>query len=87
MKHLPKLAAFEGDWRFSRKINHADGLQATVTGNARFVPDGSGLRYDEEGAMQLAGGAPLTARRSYLWRPGLEVLFDDGYARRSKRTR
>lgn len=72
------LEDFAGHWVLTRVIDHADGTQATMTGTADFTPDGAGLAYSEKGLLHLTGHAPIRAERRYLWRPGLEVLFDDG---------
>lgn len=73
-----ELGQFEGHWQFQRVIRHDAGHLAQVTGQAVFAPDADGLVYDETGQMSLNGHAPLTSTRRYLWRAGIEVLFDDG---------
>lgn len=80
----PALEAFEGDWRVSRVIRHARGPDARFEGTARFVPDGAGLIYREEGELVIAGQVPMRAERRYLWRAApdgaIDVRFDDGRA-------
>ena len=80
----PGLRAFEGDWRVARVIRHAQGPDARFDGAARFLPDGTGLLYIEEGSLCIDGRAPMRAERRYLWRAGasgtIEVLFEDGRA-------
>lgn len=81
---IPGLDDFEGDWRVTREIVHTGGPDARFAGVARFLPDGAGLSYREEGELVIAGQVPVRAERRYLWRPGvagaIEVLFDDGRA-------
>lgn len=74
------LSDFEGAWLFDRTIRHAGGDRAVVTGRATFTRDAEGLVQEEVGQMSLNGAPPLTATRRYLWRPGLEVTFEDGRA-------
>lgn len=73
-----RLEHFEGIWQIARDVFHRSGELARMTGRAEFVPDGEGLAYREEGEMRIGDGPPLTAKRRYLWRPGLDVWFDDG---------
>jgi hypothetical protein len=79
----PKLLEFEGLWQLSRAIEDMRGPgSGQFEGIARFNADGAGLAYAEEGRLTLAGQAPVTATRRYLWRPGgdggISVLFEDG---------
>ncbi|WP_111428513.1 DUF6314 family protein [Rhodobacteraceae bacterium DSL-40] len=78
-----ELAAFEGDWRISRRIeDRRNGLSGRFEGRACFTPEaGGGLRYEETGTLRLGAGPPMAAARRYLWRETLgmiEVWFDDG---------
>jgi len=72
------LRDFEGVWRIDRDVLHGTGARAHMAGHAEFAPDGDGLAYREEGQMRIDGGPPLCAVRRHVWRPGLEVWFDDG---------
>ncbi len=73
------LADLAGRWRMDRRIVHADGAEGTLAGTCDFEADGCGLRQVEDGVLRFAG-REMTARRTYLWRPGLEVRFADGRA-------
>lgn len=78
-----RLADFEGTWIVERTIADArTGQRGRFEGIARFVPDGAGLSYREEGRLALGDAAPLAASRSYLWRENtageIEVHFPDG---------
>ncbi len=76
-----ELMDFAGIWRLTRRVAHDDGTRATFEGRAALAPDGEGLRYREEGVLRLPGHPPMTASRTYLWRPapeGVAVLFEDG---------
>ena len=77
----PDLNAFEGHWTISRQIeDRRAGAGGQLVGTARFTAVTSGLRYDEEGQLNLPGAAPMTARRRYFWqqgRAGIDVSFDD----------
>lgn len=75
---MQALADFEGAWVFRRHILHATGDEMWVQGRAEFSPDGTGLTCRETGEMTLADGQRLRASRTYLWRDGLRVLFEDG---------
>ncbi|WP_338548398.1 DUF6314 family protein [Roseovarius phycicola] len=79
---FPRLQDFIGKWHITRQIAHADGATAQFEGQARFVPSGKELRYDESGTLRLATGQSMHAERAYVWAEGqdctLEVYFDDG---------
>ena len=52
-----------------------------MEGLARFTPADAGLLYHERGTLRFAGGAPLVAERSYLWRftdTDVFVAYADG---------
>ena len=68
-----ELAAFEGDWRISRRIeDRRNGLSGRFEGRACFTPEaGGGLRYEETGTLRLGAGPPMAAARRYLWRETL----------------
>ena len=76
----PDLNAFEGLWTISRQIeDRRAGAEGQLVGTARFTAVTSGLRYDEEGQLNLPGAAPMTARRRYFWQQGhagIDVSFD-----------
>ncbi|NIZ09837.1 DUF6314 family protein [Pseudooceanicola sp. HF7] len=74
------LKAFEGTWILSRRVENALGEDATLSGLARFAPEGAGLRLTERGEMRI-GAQSLQAERSYLWQaagPMIAVRFSDG---------
>ena len=76
-----ELMDFAGAWRLSRRIRHDDGAEASFEGVATLASDGVGLSWREEGMLRLPGRAPMTAARTYLWRPapeGVAVHFEDG---------
>lgn len=73
-----RLEDFEGAWRFSRRIKHADGQEVLVTGSAVWTPSGEGLACEETGEMLLPGAALMQVKRVYLWMEGLRVHFEDG---------
>jgi len=74
-----QLADFEGQWQVERTIVQADGTRGRFVGTVRFTPQGPGtLAYREEGTITLGTGPALQAGRSYIWKEGLHVLFDDG---------
>lgn len=79
---LTGLNDFKGLWHVSRRIEDIkSGGQGRFEGAARFEPDQNGLRYAEEGQLQLDGQPSLTASRVYFWRPvadGISVYFEDG---------
>ncbi|KFE34410.1 DUF6314 family protein [Thioclava atlantica] len=78
---MPELSDFAGEWALTREIRHADGSEARFEGAARFVPEGEGLLYLEEGALILPGGQRMRAERRYLWRTEggrIAVFFEDG---------
>lgn len=79
---LTTEARFAGLWSVAREIeDFAGGPPGRFRGLARVTPDGSGLRYAEQGLMTL-GQARMQASRAYLWRPdgptAVQVLFEDG---------
>ena len=47
-----RLQDFEGAWAFERRIIHAGGQEAVVTGRAVWTRDGSGLVCEEAGEMR-----------------------------------
>jgi len=73
---------FEGAWVLERRVVHDDGPDAQFRGSARFIPDDTGLLYEEKGLIKIDGHRPVSAQRRYLWREvedgDLEVLFEDG---------
>lgn len=73
-----RLEDFAGGWVFSRRIDHADGREASVEGRAVWSWDGAGLVCEERGEMRLAGHPPMQVTRRSLWREGMEVHFADG---------
>jgi len=79
-----RLAAFEGEWSITRRIEDLrGGMSGALEGVARFTPEPEGgLLYAEEGWLRLGGAAPAWATRRYLWRDGdggaIEVHFEDG---------
>jgi len=79
---VPALAEFEGTWTLTRQIADAQsGAESRFEGTARFIPDGDGLRYEEEGRLMIPRQPPMAATRRYLWRAGaqgIEVFFADG---------
>lgn len=83
MKHVTRLAQFEGRWRLERLIkdrrNETDGR---LTGEARFTRTAEdAFHYEEEGMLDYGNATPMAATRRYLWRAGeegIEVLFEDG---------
>lgn len=65
----PALADFAGHWRLVRRIEDRQaGQDGVFDGLAAFLPDGTVLRYTEDGRLKLGGNAPLEARRAYVWR-------------------
>ena len=73
-----RLEYFEGAWAFERRITHADGQEALVSGRAVWTRDGDGLVCEETGEMRIAGAAPMQVARRYRWAEGLRVHFEDG---------
>ncbi|MEL6840169.1 MAG: DUF6314 family protein [Pseudomonadota bacterium] len=79
-----KLSAqdFAGAWRISRQITDMRILESgALVGEAQFTAIDGGLRYDEQGMLIFAGGAPVKAERSYLWHFGpdeVQVTYADG---------
>jgi len=78
---VPELWDFEGEWRISRRIEDAlSGQVGQFAGVALFERDVLGLRYSENGVLEI-GGASMEAERVYLWRArgdGIDVLFEGG---------
>jgi hypothetical protein len=73
-----RLQDFEGAWAFERRITHAGGQEAVVTGCAIWTRDGTGLEYVETGEMRLTGAAPMRVERRYRWEEGPRTYFADG---------
>lgn len=76
------LYFFSGAWAFLRRVeDKRQRLEGSQLGEARFMPDGDGLRYRESGQLAL-GDHRGTGHRSYLYRfPGngqVEILFESG---------
>jgi len=77
------LCAFlRGAWRLERELNdRRAATQGRLDGRAVFAPEGSGLRYREEGTLTY-GTYRGAFFRTYLYRfPGptrAEVAFEDG---------
>ena len=82
MAEMPELADFKGGWRLDRRIEDRRGAQTgRLIGRAWFAPYGKGLRYDEEGTLELDSGARFPARQTHLWHaspPEIVVRFSDG---------
>ncbi|MCK9248236.1 MAG: DUF6314 family protein [Solirubrobacteraceae bacterium] len=75
------LRFLPGSWSLDRTIeDHAAGRTGTVDGRARFVPDGDGLRWIEEGTLRLGGYVGDGAREMRVRPDGATwaVDFDDG---------
>ena len=72
------LAEFQGEYRLSRQITHADAPPARFLGQAVWSAKGNGLRYVETGVLSVPGHAPMMSERRYFWAPDLKVYFDDG---------
>lgn len=76
------LADLHGQWHLTRRIEDARaGLTGHLQGTCRWLPDGDGLRQEEEGVLRYGSAAPMRAARVYLWRQtpeGLAVFFEDG---------
>lgn len=73
-----KLADFEGVWRISRQIDHADGTRAHFDGEGVFTPVPEGLAFRETGLLRIGTAAPLEAQQHYHWDAELNVYFPDG---------
>ena len=73
-----RLHDFEGAWRFTRRITHADGRVAEVAGRAVWWPEGAGLAYHETGEMRMPGHPPMQVERRYFWGADMAVHFADG---------
>ena len=79
----PGLKDFAGRWRLDRRIDdRLSGQVLTLAGEARFVPDDTGLICHESGILHRPGARPMQAERRYLWREdpagGIAVFFADG---------
>ncbi|TNC73433.1 DUF6314 family protein [Rubellimicrobium roseum] len=76
------LHDFLGAWRLSREIDdRLSGRPGRFEGTATLTPGGEGLRYREEGLLQVGEGPAMAATRDYLWLPspeGIEMRFADG---------
>ena len=75
------LAQFAGTWTVHRRIEHADGTEATFDGVAEFTPSGGGLDYRERGVLTLPQDTQMRAERGYRWAedgPMIHVAFADG---------
>ncbi len=73
---------FQGAWQMLRIIeNVTEGVIGEFWGDARFAPDGQGLRCHESGVLRFRG-ADYAAERVSLWRfpPSgrIEVRYEDG---------
>ena len=81
MAGIPSLAALEGLWTVSRRVQHSDGRVDTFEGRADFRRSGGRLVQQEEGIMTPGRAAQgLRATRSYIWSANegrLDVAFDD----------
>ena len=73
-----RLEDFEGAWAFTRRVSHAGGQEAAVTGRAVWSRAGTGLALVETGEMHLPGAAPMQVERRYRWGADLAVFFEDG---------
>ncbi|MCR8546323.1 DUF6314 family protein [Salipiger sp. P9] len=71
------LEAFFGEWRLEREIRQGDGGDGRFEGVARWLPEGEGALYVEEGALLLPSGR-FAAERRYRWDRDLRVFFEDG---------
>ena len=78
LTEMGRFDDFLGDWVLEKEIRHADGSRASFQGQAVFEPSEGGLRYLETGALTVAGGAPLSASREYLWNSEGAVFFKYG---------
>jgi len=57
-----RLAEFEGVWRIARSIDdRRDGQAGRLEGEARFLPEAQGLRYEEIGLLRFPGAPPMQA--------------------------
>lgn len=78
---MRRLTDFEGTWRLERQIDDAlTGQTGHFTGLASFEAARGGLRYTEDGTLEL-GAARFAATRSYMWRAAGELVaveFEDG---------
>jgi hypothetical protein len=78
-----EVRAFTGKWLISRLItDFRDGQSGRFIGEATFTPNSGTMSvYREEGRLELANGAILTADRTYFWQQsdlGIDVSFEDG---------
>lgn len=69
---------FVGTWELTRRIKHSDGTLVQFDGQAIWAADDDGLCQEESGTLRIGTGAPIVAKRRYLWRPELSVHFEDG---------
>lgn len=76
--NLRRLNDFLGEWVLNRKVIQKDGPPATLTGNAVWRPEATGLLYEENGQLEIEGHAPMLTSRRYHWHPDLSVTFEDG---------
>lgn len=79
---LRNLNDFAGTWRFERQVVARVGLDANVTGIARYEAQGADLILRETGTMVLPDGGRFEAAQTYIWRAGaagqIDVFFADG---------
>lgn len=68
------LSPFQTCWTLTRVVRET-GRVSHFTGTATLDADGV---FREEGRWTQGPYAGLSAARRYLWRPGIEVLFEDG---------
>jgi len=75
----PVFAALEGEWRLERQGSGGEDFAGTAVFRAAGADS---LLLVEEGELRLPAGAPLKARREWLWRLSgeaqLEILFHPG---------
>ena len=73
-----RLSDFMGSaWRVSRQIKHADGTDATFSGQATWRAAPGGAIYEEVGTL-CTGCAQVEAHQVHLWDGQLNVHFQDG---------
>ena len=73
-----KLSDFAGLWDVERHIKAEGSADALFVGQAKWCPEGDGMRYREEGQLTIENQRPLHAEREYFWTPDLNVFFADG---------